>query len=608
MSHDFSLFNSVNFPVCVIGPDGDLSFFNDLFNEVVVGDGRTASLDFQHPFYPEYRKRIANAYQKARDGEGTKCFAVIRAATGNHVPFEIYLYPVSDDSTKSSILVFFISVDNRLASFDDYVIPSGGGEISENINLFEFSPFPILRFDKKMSIIALSTSTEEMCGLPREDMIGDPSRFFNTLIPFDVERIKKSISDILNGDNTFKRVNDIKITTAKKEDKWANAVIYPVFHEKKKVIVELILEDITKIKFLENKVSALNKVQIIGDLTKGLLHSFNNFTNIILSRAQMILQITEKNSVIDGINIIHKAASEGAKQIRRVQDFISESDPHAALESADLIEIVEDAIEFTRIHFKVERQDKGRLVSVSKQYFAKERVRGQIKTLREIFVSMIFRAASLIDRQGVIETELRREEDLILSVSTTFADQRILDALIGATPLTEIEIRRVAEKINVRIFEEVSADRYLIKAVIPSAMIVGPEKTAQISDTTRLRDKDILVVEDEEALQEILFELFDSMGNRVSVCSGGEDALNEFRHSKYDIVIADYGLAGSTGLELLKKVRELNEKTATVLLSGWLIDDAKKYEKTVDLFLSKPFQLDVLIREISRILNREQLK
>ena len=36
--------------------------------------------------------------------------------------------------------------------------------------------------------------------------------------------------------------------------------------------------------------------------------------------------------------------------------------------------------------------------------------------------------------------------------------------------------------------------------------------------------------------------------------------------------------------------------------------DAKKYEKTVDLFLSKPFQLDVLIREISRILNREQLK
>jgi len=247
-------------------------------------------------------------------------------------------------------------------------------------------------------------------------------------------------------------------------------------------------------------------------------------------------------------------------------------------------------------------------VSVSKQYFAKERVRGQIKTLREIFVSMIFRAASLIDHQGVIETELRREEDLILTVSTTFVDQQTLDALIGATPLTEIEIRRVAEKINVRIFEEVSADRYLIKAVIPSAMIVGPEKTAQISDTTRLRDKDILVVEDEEALQEILFELFDSMGNRVSVCSGGEDALNEFRHSKYDIVIADYGLAGSTGLELLKKVRELNEKTATVLLSGWLIDDAKKYEKTVDLFLSKPFQLDVLIREISRILNREQLK
>jgi len=604
MPHDYSLFNSMNFPVCVIGADGQLVFFNPVFKNLILGEGDSATLDFHHPFYPEYRKRIAISYQRARDGEDTKCFAVIRSSSGSQVPVEIYLYPVQNEDGKNDILAFFISVDNRVASFNDYASPVSGSELIENINIFEFSPFPIVRLDRDLNIIALSASTEEMTGIPRDEIMASPQKMFSTILPFDMERLKRNITDIFNGNAAFRRVNDLKITPSKGTDRWENVVIYPVYREKKKILVEILFEDITRIKALENKVSSLGRVQIIGDLTKGLLHTFNNFTNVIINRSQMLLAITEKKSVTDGLNVIHKAAIDGARQIKRVQDFIGEGEHDGATTTSEVIEVIEDAIEFARIHFKVERKEKGRMVSISKQYFAKDRVFGQIKLLREIFVSMIFRVAAFIDHQGVVETELRRGEDVIITVSTSI-EGRTVDVKAGNNPMSEIEIRRIAEKINVRIFEEVSADKYLIRAIIPASMIVEPEKQLQEIEGVKLRDLDILVIEDESALQEILFELFDHMGNRVSVCENGDDALNEFRHNKYDLVISDYGIPGMTGLELLKKIRELNEHTVTVLLSGWILDDITRYEKTVDLFMSKPFHIDILIREISKVLKKQ---
>ncbi|HNX60958.1 MAG TPA: response regulator, partial [Spirochaetota bacterium] len=341
---------------------------------------------------------------------------------------------------------------------------------------------------------------------------------------------------------------------------------------KKRILVEVLIEDITKIKTLENKLSVLNRVQIVGDLTKGLLHSFSNLTNVIINRSQMLLQITEKKSVVDGLAIIQKSATEGARQIRRIQDFMSERTETEAKETAELIEIVEDAIEFSRIHFKVEKKEKGRSISVSKQYFAKESVHSDIRILREIFVSIIFRVAGFIQKQGTIEVELKRDEDLFFTVSTLLNDGDIENhSKAVQNLLSEIEIRRIAEKVNLRIFEEISSGRYTIKAVLPSSIIVETRKTEEVSESVRIRDLDILVVEDDTALQEILFELFDNMGNRVSVCSNGEDALIEFKKSTYDIVISDYGIGAMTGYELLKKIRERNEQTITILLSGWML-------------------------------------
>jgi CheY-like chemotaxis protein len=165
---------------------------------------------------------------------------------------------------------------------------------------------------------------------------------------------------------------------------------------------------------------------------------------------------------------------------------------------------------------------------------------------------------------------------------------------------TGIDIRQAAERINVKILEEESSEVYAIKAIFPSKIVIDEHDNESENHVYKLRDLDILIVEDELALQKILYELFDRMGNRVFICDNGNDALEEFRNNNYDLLITDYGLSGLTGIELSARIKELNEKTVTILLSGWILDDVKAYKNVVDLFIPKPFKLDSLLKQISK--------
>ena len=54
-------------------------------------------------------------------------------------------------------------------------------------------------------------------------------------------------------------------------------------------------------------------------------------------------------------------------------------------------------------------------------------------------------------------------------------------------------------------------------------------------------------------------------------------------------------------------LNQIDEGTITVLLSGWKLDNIKTYKNVVDLFLPKPFKIDELLRQISKILAEKKI-
>ncbi len=606
----YGVFDALNHPVCVIGLKGDILYANGRFSSFFESAGGSMSIDLSHPFSPEYRKSIALAYTKAIKGIDRRCFAVMRTPDNRRIAMEIYLFPMFRGESVVSILAFLKPVsDDRVVSFGrNTAMMTTDDEPMANSGIFDFAPFPIVRFDREGSIVSGSASVESFFGHSLAELQGNRNLLFRSVALYDFERLRKAVSDVFEGRAGFKRLGEIRILSRSKEEKWANVIIYPLVINREIFAVEAVLEDITRIKALEARMSLMNRVQIIGDLTKGLLHSFNNIINIILSRTQLLLQVTEKDTVLEGLRVIEKTAGQGVRQVRRIQDFMGEGDTLRESESEDFIDVIEDAIEFANIHFKVEIKERRRHIKVERRYFCLVNVKTDTRLLREILISMIFKAASHLRRSGTINVMLKDEEAPALTVMVKkegeepeAAPEAERDSL-GAFIFSAIDIRRVVERLNIKIIEEESATSYSIRAVLPPGMVAGKGRKEMETTEYRVRDRDIIIVEDEKALKEILFELFDSMGNRVSVFESGEEALAEFRKGKADMVISDYGTKGMTGIELLTRVKELNENAVTVLLSGWMIKDLKAYRNVVDLYLPKPFKLDVLIKEISKVL------
>ncbi|HRX14700.1 MAG TPA: response regulator [Spirochaetota bacterium] len=591
---DFSVLHSLSVPCCIINSSGEIVFRNESFT-VLTGSSESSelTLDDSHELFNEYRKKIALNFSKTLSGLDTRFFVVLKGHNNKKIPAELYLYPMLIENERSIALIIR-PVEDRVVSFDRSM-----QNPNEHASLYDYSPCPVVTVDTSARLVRISSSAENYFGTNRDFALENPDCFLSFFTSYCSEKLKAAVVDICNGSKSFVRINDLKVNTKTGVENSCNAALYKIDSDINGHDIEIVFEDTTRLKMLESKLSKMNRVQIFSDMTKGLLHSFNNLINVIINRSQMLSQLTDKPNILDGLQSINESAVDAATQIRRIQEFITSDSVEYNQGSVEIIELIRDAIEFASIHFKVERKEKGRSISISKLYYTKARVAGNLKILREIVVSMIFRISSYIGQSGAVDIELKKDDDIIFTVSVKrgLVDNDPLET--GEDFLPEIELRRIADKINVRIIEEESADIISLSAVIPAKMIVTGEDSASNSDKQKIRDCDILIVEDEFALTEILYELFDFMGNRVIVHEDAESGLNEFKNGHFDIVISDYGLKGMTGTELLTEIRELRETTLTVLLTGWMIEDIKSYNKQIDLFLQKPFQIEVLLNQIA---------
>ncbi len=612
VSSNYAIFENLKNPVCVLGSDGILIYGNKEFIKIFQFDNSESSdlrLDWQHPFFPEYRKRIAQAYLSALNGAEKQCFAIINTHNEKHIPAELYLFPLFENNTVTSILVFIKIVDERLLSFDRSTLSLISEENFQYDNMhFEFSPLPILRINDKLKITRCSHSSEGFLGYTSDEIIEKNNLDLNKIFLFDAERIKKALNDIFEGLLPFHRIGEVKISTREQSEKIINLVMYPIIQNNEIATVEMVFEDITKVKELKDKINTMERIQLLSDITKGFLHSLNNSINVIMSKTQLLTQITEKEPVIDGIHLIEESAQEIINQIRRVQNFIGSEDDSTFLKQEPLVKIIEDAIEFSKIQFKVDDNEKRRTINIVKKYYTDVYIKTNTKLLREIVISILIQVANYIRKKGTLEIDLKENSDLILMVKAQKNNSK--DSTLNLENTINIfsgsDIRQVAEKLNIKIIEEESSEYYSVKAIMPKKLLIDAQSKTSTKLNYKLRDLNIMIVEDEVALQKILFEMFDKMGNHVFVCDDGKEALTEFKQNKFDILITDYGIKSISGLELAARVKELNEHTVTILLSGWMLKDLNEYSNIIDKFLPKPFKLDDLLTQLSKIMHKKK--
>jgi nitrogen-specific signal transduction histidine kinase len=352
---------------------------------------------------------------------------------------------------------------------------------------------------------------------------------------------------------------------------------------------------ITEQERLRQQFAQLEKLSALGELASGVAHDFNNTLAGILGRAQLMLRTNDPEKLSRGLQIIIKTAEDGAKTVKRIQDFARQRRDHDfAPVSVD--QLLFDVGEMTRPRWKDHAEADNIYIRLNVQINSKSLVRGDESELREVLVNMVFNAVDAMPAGGTLTLATDEDEEhVFISVSDTgcgMSDEvrsRIFDPFFttkgkagnglglavsygiilrhegtievasevgsGSTFRLKLPLAKGALKAS---HAETEQPHVAAAATVPSLSLVG--------DPARSR---ILVVDDEPHVRALLCEMIQSENCEAVAASSGAEALALFGAENFDAVFTDIGMPGMSGWELSRLIRELNAGVPLAVITGW---------------------------------------
>jgi K+-sensing histidine kinase KdpD len=119
----------------------------------------------------------------------------------------------------------------------------------------------------------------------------------------------------------------------------------------------------------------------------------------------------------------------------------------------------------------------------------------------------------------------------------------------------------------------------------------------------------ILLVDDDVNILDTAKDILEDAGYEISTAATGAKAIELLGQKAFNVVVVDFQLPDSTGLELARKVREANDYTLVILMTGHasLEMAVKAIQEAVYDYLIKPVDPAQLQRTIERALAQEKL-
>ena len=394
-------------------------------------------------------------------------------------------------------------------------------------------------------------------------------------------------------------------------------------------VLELIAEDITERRVLENQFRQAQKMEAVGRLAGGVAHDFNNLLMVISGYAEVLLEQTRKgNPLYPKIEAIHQAADRATTLTRQLLAFSRKQ--LLELKVVDLNVIIEDMERLLRplIGENIELETK----------LASDlgRTRADAGQIEQVIMNLVVNSKDAMPKGGRItiqtanarlNNEDRREYSyiqpgpyVVLSVSDTGEGMdketqlRIFEPFFTTkekgkgTGLGLSTVYGIIKQSGGYVLVESeprqgTTFRIYLPRVEDALETTGP---VGVSRSQANGSETVLLVEDEESVRQLVRETLESKGYKVLEADNGEAALQIVsNHSgKINMLITDVVMPGMSGRELSARLCAACPQIKVLYLSGYT-EDAIVHEGVIDpdtAFLQKPFTLQMLSRKVREVL------
>ena len=123
-----------------------------------------------------------------------------------------------------------------------------------------------------------------------------------------------------------------------------------------------------------------------------------------------------------------------------------------------------------------------------------------------------------------------------------------------------------------------------------------------------MRSPYVAIIDDDEALCSSLADLMRSKGYRTESFASADALLTSPNLALFDVMIADVHMPGMSGLDLIRKLRELNVTTPVILITA--LPDRQLDNEAISVgaqtLLRKPFETKTLLDCVDSSLSNER--
>lgn len=118
----------------------------------------------------------------------------------------------------------------------------------------------------------------------------------------------------------------------------------------------------------------------------------------------------------------------------------------------------------------------------------------------------------------------------------------------------------------------------------------------------------VLIVDDDEAVQTMLYKVIRSNGIHAELASSGEQALRLAGRNHYSLILLDINMPGMDGFQVVQQLRGRGIQTPIILVSGRQEDYDTLYGLDIgaDDYVTKPFNPIVLGAKVKALIRRSK--
>ncbi len=117
---------------------------------------------------------------------------------------------------------------------------------------------------------------------------------------------------------------------------------------------------------------------------------------------------------------------------------------------------------------------------------------------------------------------------------------------------------------------------------------------------------EILIIEDEDSISKMIYEMLEVGGRKGTICSNGREAVERILNDDFDLILLDVMLPELDGFQIIQHIGNKDIPVIFVTAMSNVFDKVKGLRLGAEDYITKPFETIELLARIEVVLRRRQ--